>query len=67
MPAMQIDCDTCPVRGSQCADCVVSVLLGPPELLEQEQQAVALLADRGLIPPLRDPRVEQQRVRLRSA
>ena len=27
---MLIDCDTCTVRGSGCADCVVTVLLGAP-------------------------------------
>jgi len=31
---MIVDCTTCPVRGRQCGDCVVTVLLGPrsPEL-----------------------------------
>ena len=55
---MQIDCDTCPVRGDHCGDCVVSVLLGPPDLLDVEREAVSLLASRGLIPPLQDPRPE---------
>ena len=27
---MLIDCDTCTARGSGCADCVVTVLLGAP-------------------------------------
>jgi hypothetical protein len=27
---LHIDCDTCPVRGPACGDCVVSVLLGLP-------------------------------------
>ena len=27
---MLIDCDTCTVRGTGCADCVVTVLLGAP-------------------------------------
>ena len=53
---MVIDCDTCEVRGAACADCVVSVLLGPPaELLleEPERAALHVLADVGLVPPLR--------------
>ncbi len=58
---MLIDCDTCQVRGAACRDCVVTVLLGPPadlgsvilELDEVEQAAVNVLADAGLIPPLR--------------
>lgn len=56
---MHIDCDTCPVRGEHCGDCAISVLLGPPELLDLEQRAVAVLAAQGLIPPLRDPRAEE--------
>src|SRR3978361_2118057 len=28
--AMLIDCDTCTARGTGCADCVVTVLLGAP-------------------------------------
>lgn len=58
---MLIDCDTCQVRGAACRDCVVTVLLGPPaelgsdiiELDEVEQAAVKVLAEGGLIPPLR--------------
>lgn len=53
---MQIDCETCPVRGEACGDCVVTALLGPPELDEREGAALVLLADRGLVSPLRDPR-----------
>jgi hypothetical protein len=53
---MQIDCATCPVRGAACADCVVTVLLGPPEIDEREGAALVVLAERGLVPPLRDPR-----------
>lgn len=52
----RIDCDTCLVRGLHCHDCVVSVLLGPPPELEiddDEQRALAVLADSGLVPPLR--------------
>lgn len=53
---MHIDCGTCVVRGLSCHDCVVTVLLGPPPELSfdhDEQQALAVLADSGLIPPLR--------------
>jgi hypothetical protein len=52
---LRIDCDTCVVRGHACHDCVVSVLLGPPpELMgEDEQRALTVLADIGLVPPLR--------------
>jgi hypothetical protein len=61
---MLIDCDTCIVRGSACADCVVSALLGtvpggapvPPhgiELDDAERAAIGVLAEHGLVPPLR--------------
>lgn len=53
---MHIDCDTCPVRGHACGDCVVTALLGPPEFDHQEGLALIVLAERGLIPPLQDPR-----------
>ncbi|MCW2787458.1 MAG: hypothetical protein JWP74_3975, partial [Marmoricola sp.] len=39
-----------------CHDCVVTVLLGPPPELSfdhEEQQALAVLASSGLVPPLR--------------
>lgn len=53
---LTIDCDTCEVRGLHCDDCVVSVLLGPPPELsfdEEEQRALTVLSDVGLVPPLR--------------
>jgi hypothetical protein len=63
---MIIDCDTCAVRGPACTDCVVTVLLGFPqvrgdggverggvELDGAEQAALAVLASSGLVPPLR--------------
>lgn len=54
---MHIDCDSCTARGPACGDCVVSVLLGaPPEGVyvdETERTALAVLADCGLVPPLR--------------
>ncbi|MFD4323668.1 hypothetical protein ACFWQC_03485 [Nocardioides sp. NPDC058538] len=51
----RIDCDTCLVRGLACHDCVVTVLLGPPpELIEDDERRVLdVLADGGLVPPLR--------------
>ena len=52
----RIDCDTCVVRGLACHDCVVTVLLGPPPELtidDDEQRALAALAEGGLVPPLR--------------
>jgi hypothetical protein len=52
-----IDCDSCAVRGLACGDCVVTVLLGVPpagvELDAAEQAAISVLADQGLVPPLR--------------
>jgi hypothetical protein len=54
---VQIDCDTCEVRGLACGDCVVSVLLGGPpdgvDLDPAEQAAIGVLAQSGLVPPLR--------------
>ena len=54
--SVRIDCDTCLVRGLSCHDCVVTVLLGPPPELgfdSEEQQALDVLAQSGLVPPLR--------------
>ena len=51
---MVIDCDGCAVRGPACRDCVVSVLLGVPEtLLQDERAALEVLAEVGLAPRLR--------------
>lgn len=53
---MLIDCDTCLARDSEaCDDCVVSVLFSsdPLEVDGDEQAALTLLADAGLIPRLR--------------
>jgi hypothetical protein len=52
--SMVIDCDDCAVRGQRCRDCVVSVLLGVPEtLLDDERAALEVLAAAGLAPRLR--------------
>lgn len=49
-----IDCDDCAVRGPGCRDCVVSVLLGVPDtLLDDERAALEVLADAELAPRLR--------------
>jgi hypothetical protein len=52
-----IDCDRCAVRGLACDDCVVTVLLSRPpsgvQLDDDERTAIGVLADSGLIPPLR--------------
>lgn len=49
-----IDCDDCAVRGPGCKDCVVSVLLGVPDtLLEDERAALEVLAEAGMAPRLR--------------
>ncbi|MBA3744705.1 hypothetical protein [Sporichthya sp.] len=55
---MIIDCDTCVMRDLACGDCVVSVLLGPPGAMSagfdsEERAALEVLADCGLVPPLR--------------
>jgi len=52
---LHIDCDRCSARGDACAECVVTVLLGPrPELLDPaQQQALNVLARSGMVPPLR--------------
>lgn len=56
---MIVDCETCVVRGPACGDCVVTFLLGPPDWLAHdglpadEAAALAVLADSGLVPPLR--------------
>lgn len=50
-------CEECAVRGAACGDCVVSVVLGGPstgiEVGAAERQALAALADAGLLPRLR--------------
>jgi hypothetical protein len=49
-----IDCDDCAVRGAGCQDCVISVLLGVPDtLLQDERAALEVLAEAGLAPRLR--------------
>jgi hypothetical protein len=55
---MEIDCDRCTARGPACGDCVVTVILGEPPvdlepLDDDDWAALAVLADSGLVPPLR--------------
>lgn len=57
---MLIDCDRCVGRGHECHDCVVSFLLADapaemarPELTSDEVAVMGLLAEHGVVPPLR--------------
>jgi hypothetical protein len=43
---MLIDCDTCTARGTGCADCVVTVLLGAPPGWQGEDPVVIPLTGR---------------------
>ena len=62
MATMLVDCDRCSMRDLACGDCVMQVLLRAPQqrndaelydLDAAEQAAIAVLADSGLVPPLR--------------
>lgn len=60
--AVVIDCDRCAVRGTGCHDCVVSVLLGAPQdLLDDERAALDVLADAGMAPRLRLVPIDRHR------
>jgi hypothetical protein len=52
---MIVDCDGCRMRDLACGDCVVSVLLGTTndQLDAAERAALDVLAESGLVPPLR--------------
>jgi hypothetical protein len=51
---MLIDCNSCIMRDIACDDCVVSMLLGPePTSLESHRDALSVLADAGIVAPLR--------------
>lgn len=60
---MEIDCDRCEMRGTGCRDCVITVLqprntagystAAPGHLTDAELKALGVLADAGLVPPLR--------------
>ena len=66
--AVHIDCDGCVMRRIACGDCVVAVLLGQPPASwdDEEQRAIAVLADSGLVPPLRLVRGEGDALRRTS-
>ena len=58
MKSYLIDCETCEARGASCGDCVMSFMADPefgqPVILTQEERdALTVMADVGLIPPLR--------------
>lgn len=58
MNGLVIDCGCCVMRGRGCADCVVSALLGAPEgdlpvLDVDEQRALRVFSEAGMLPPLR--------------
>jgi hypothetical protein len=44
---MLIDCDTCTARGTGCADCVVTVLLGAPPGWQSPDPVVIPMTGRG--------------------
>lgn len=66
---MLIDCQTCPVQGEGCPDCVVAFLLDRPpvpvEFDAAERRALRRLAQAGLVPPLQ-PMSESSRSVRRS-
>ena len=51
---MIVDCDSCVMRERACGDCVVTLLLGPMTgSVEDHRGTLTVLADAGLVPPLR--------------
>ena len=51
---MTIDCGRCQVRGLACGNCAATAVVGDePDLGPAEMRALAVLANAGLIPPLR--------------
>jgi hypothetical protein len=51
---MLIDCNSCVMRDLACGECVVTALLGPiPQNLEIHRDALTVLADAGIVAPLR--------------
>jgi hypothetical protein len=47
-----IDCQSCTMKDVACSDCVVTLLLGPVNL-GADHGVLGVLADAGLVPPLR--------------
>jgi hypothetical protein len=52
---MLIDCDTCTARGTGCADCVVTVLLGAPPGWQGTDPAVVPMTRRPPLPAEVEP------------
>ncbi len=52
---MLIDCDTCTARGTGCADCVVTVLLGAPPGWQGVDPVVVPMSARGRPPRGAEP------------
>jgi hypothetical protein len=57
---MLIECGSCEMRGKECDGCVVTAFLGVPagteveiEIDDGELRALDVLADVGMVPPLR--------------
>jgi hypothetical protein len=52
---MMIECSACQARGAGCADCAATTLLGAgqQDLDPAEIRALTVLANAGMIPPLR--------------
>lgn len=58
MKSYVIDCETCQAKDSDCGNCLMSVLADPEfgqpvKFTEREKDALDVMADVGLIPPLR--------------
>lgn len=54
MKNIKIDCNSCVMKDISCHDCVVTFLLDQPQILDkQEIKAFQVLANSGLVPPLR--------------
>jgi len=51
---MTIDCGRCQVRGLACGNCAATAIVGDePDLGPEQVRALTVLANAGLIPPLR--------------
>ncbi|MCL2784870.1 MAG: hypothetical protein FWD55_05430 [Propionibacteriaceae bacterium] len=58
MKSYMIDCDTCQADPIECGDCLMSVLTDPDygqpvRFTQQEREAFEVMAEVGLVPPLR--------------
>lgn len=55
---MVIECDRCEARGLACGNCAATVIVEGTDLGPAELRALTVLANAGMIPPLRyAPRV----------